>query len=321
MIYAVVLNACSETYQNQTERLFSFINENFADEKIGQSVVIYSDVARREQFIQQAPTVETHLIKVAGYQPEVILDALADYFEQHTVDLILFPSDYAGIELSTRLAYRLNGSSMVGVEKVEFGMDHLVCSKGVYSNHLRGFFELKRKPFCISLQKGVVDPEPVPASLQQRVTEVDLSQMVAGFVKSTRYIPEEKSNQLESAAVVLAVGQGVGSKQAMEALSEIANLIGAELAVSRPVAMNAWAPMQKMIGVSGTIAKPDLCLVVAASGAAAFMAGIEKSGLIIAINQDKQAPIVNQCDVAIIDDFQAVFDALLKIIHFPRNHS
>jgi electron transfer flavoprotein alpha subunit len=321
MKYAVVLNACSETYQNQAEMLFSFISENFADEKVGQSVVIYSDEESKDQFIRQAPTINTLLIRVARYQPEVILDALVAHFKQHAVDLLLFSSEYAGVELSARLAYRLNGSSMMGVDQIEYLIDRLVCGKGVYSNHLRAVLELKRKPFCISLKKGAYDPVPVPESLQHQVTEIDLSLEMAGFVKNWRYFPEEKINKLESAEVVLAVGQGVGSKRAVESITEVANQLGAELAVSRPVAMNAWAPMQRLVGISGTITKPELCLVVAASGAAAFMVGIEKSSLIIAINQDNQAPIVNQCDVAVIDDYQAVFDALLQIIQSLRNNS
>lgn len=321
MKYAVVLNACSETYQNRAEGLFAFISENFADGNAVQSVVIYSDEASKDHFIRLAPTIKTHLIRVTRYQPEVILDALAAYFKQHTVDLVLFSSDYAGVELSARLAYRLKGSSMMGVEKVEYALDSLVCHKGVYSNHLRGVFELKRRPFCISLMKGAFDPVPVPESLQHQVTEMDLSLNMAEFVKSSKYFPEEKTNKLESAALVLAVGQGVGSKRAVETLSELANQLGAELAVSRPVAMNAWAPMQRMVGISGTITKPEICLVVAASGAAAFMVGIEKSSLIIAINQDHQAAIVNQCDLAVIDDYQSVLDALLKIIQSSRNNS
>jgi electron transfer flavoprotein alpha subunit len=320
MKYAVVLNACSATYQNQAETLFSFISGNFADENAGQSVVIYSDEARKDYFIQKAPTTETHLVRVASYQPEIILDWLVDYFEEHAVDLILFPPDHAGVELSVRLAHRLNGSSIIGAEKVEYKGDRLVGSRSVYSNHLRGVFELQHKPYCVSLKKGIVEPCTVPDSIQHRVTEIDLSKKKAGFVESTGFFPEEKANQLESAAVVLAAGQGVGSKRAVEALTEVANQLGTEMAVSRPVAMNAWAPMKKMIGVSGVILNPELCVVLAASGAAAFMVGIEKSGFIIAINQDIQAPIVKQCDVAVIDDYQAVLEALMKIIQSFNNN-
>jgi electron transfer flavoprotein alpha subunit len=62
------------------------------------------------------------------------------------------------------------------------------------------------------------------------------------------------------------------------------------------------------------MAKPDVCIVAAASGAAAFYAGIEKSRYIVAINKDIRAPIVRISDVVIIDDYKAVMDELAKIM-------
>ena len=100
----------------------------------------------------------------------------------------------------------------------------------------------------------------------------------------------------------------------MERLREVAKKTGAELGISRPVAMKAWAPMNRLIGVSGAMTKPELCITAGVSGAAAFFAGIEKSKYNIAINTDEEASIVKSSDVAIIDDYEIVLEELLKII-------
>lgn len=312
---AAILNACSDGYQLQAETLFSFIRKNLAGVDESQSVIIFSDETGLDQTIRHAPTTEISLLKVSRYQPEMILDALEGFFEQHQVDLILFASDFAGSELSVRLAYRLQGSSLVGVDGIEFDNNRFICHKSVYSNHLRGVFELRHKPFCVSLKKGFVDPVSIPDSHPHKVvSEQDLSHKVTGFVKNYKFMPDEKTNHLAVAPMVLVAGQGVGSKKAIQELAGVANQMGAELAVSRPVAMNAWTEMERMVGISGTMIKPELCMVVAASGAAALMAGIENSTFIISINHDQQAPIVKQCDVAVIDDYQAVIQALSRII-------
>ena len=94
--------------------------------------------------------------------------------------------------------------------------------------------------------------------------------------------------------------------------------MGAAFGVTRPVAMNAWAPMDRLIGVSGTRAAPELCIVAGASGAPAFYWGIEKAAFIVAIDVDEQAPIVNNADAAVIDDGLAVIEELAEIIAAAR---
>ena len=78
--------------------------------------------------------------------------------------------------------------------------------------------------------------------------------------------------------------------------------------------MSAWAPMHRLVGVSGAITKPDVCIAAAVSGAAALYAGIAHSKKIIAINKDNQAPIVKAADVVIIDDYKAIMNALVGIV-------
>jgi electron transfer flavoprotein alpha subunit len=92
----------------------------------------------------------------------------------------------------------------------------------------------------------------------------------------------------------------------------VAGLTGGEVGVSRPAAMNAWAPMERLIGVSGAMVAPEICITAGVSGAAAFYSGIEKSRFIVAVNTDEKAPIMKKADVAIVDDFVPVLEALGK---------
>lgn len=84
--------------------------------------------------------------------------------------------------------------------------------------------------------------------------------------------------------------------------------------VSRPAAMNAWMPMNHLVGVSGAMASPQICITAGVSGAAAFYAGIEKSKFIAAINTDEHAPIMKNADVVIVEDFKPFITALNQIL-------
>ena len=94
--------------------------------------------------------------------------------------------------------------------------------------------------------------------------------------------------------------------------------MGATFGVTRPVAMNAWAPMDRLIGVSGARTAPALCIVAGASGAPAFYWGIEEAGLIIAIDIDEHAPIVSEADLVLLDDAVAVLEELAAIVAAER---
>jgi electron transfer flavoprotein alpha subunit len=82
--------------------------------------------------------------------------------------------------------------------------------------------------------------------------------------------------------------------------------------------MNALAPMDRLIGVSGARAAPALCIVVGASGAPGLHWGIEKAGFIVAINPDRGAPITRNADAALLDDGVATIEELAQIVAAQR---
>ena len=134
-----------------------------------------------------------------------------------------------------------------------------------------------------------------------------------GFVKDYEWVPAQQAENLEGIKLLIVGGRGLGTRQNVQELKEAAHAMGAEFGISRPLALNAWGGMHRLIGVSGTLARPEVCIAAGVSGAAAFYAGIEKSKLIIAVNIDPQARIVKAADVAVIDDYKTVMDELLKI--------
>ncbi|MGN1165852.1 MAG: electron transfer flavoprotein subunit alpha/FixB family protein [Lachnospiraceae bacterium] len=236
--------------------------------------------------------------------PETILSELACIVSSE--DLYVFGSDDISTELAVRLAARRGGSSVT--EATAFDSEEVTAHKMVYSNHMEAVFSMKKGPYCLSLAKG---------GKRLPLTEGDYSEgchMVcngqAAHIISSRFCPEESEKNLENAKIIFAAGRGVKNKENISVIESTAKVFGAEAAVSRPAAMNAWMPMNRLIGVSGAMVSPDICITAGISGAAAFYAGIEKSKFIVAINTDDKAPIMKMADVAIVDDFLPVMEAL-----------
>lgn len=300
MKYTVVLNGCSGDTKAMAEELHGFLAAYGAGPD-GRTVLLYREEDKKEKLVRYAPTKKVILAKSGGYLAEDFLPILTELADDSV--LYLFAGE-AGNELAVRLAYRLAGSSLVGVSDAK---DQSVFEKAVYSGHLQGEFALEKKPFCVALARGV-KRLPVPV-INHDVQEA----AIIPRESPAEFIPADTSGGLADAKFVLVAGRGVNSRENAAWVQEAAKALGAEFAVSRPVAMSGWAPLQRLVGISGAVIGPEVCLVLGASGAAAFYAGIEKSGLIVAVNTDERAPIMRLADVALVDDYKAVLAELLEI--------
>ena len=316
MIFKGILNGSSSTVAAQAEELNGFIREHLScGDNVGSTIVFYSKKEEKNALLGLVPTESVELVRVARYQPENILAALQTVEYAGKTHLYLFPSGFAGSEIAVRWACRMKGSSLVQVKQIDCSGAQLIARKTVYASHVLGTFKLTQKPYCISLAKGSTDSQAVTIRDKLIVTEHDLTGLQKDqFIKHSKWIPAETTKDLEAATFLIIGGRGMHTKENTQSLKEIADAMGADFGVSRPVAMSAWTPMHRMIGVSGAMTKPEVCIAAGVSGTAAFYAGIEKSETIVAINTDIRAPIIKACDVAVIADYKAVMAELAKIV-------
>jgi len=320
MRYKVVLNGCSPNFSNQCSSVRAFLDYTTALEKETQTIIFYSNPALQPKLTALAPTTQVHLIKINHYEAETDLSILTELEKPDPADLYLFPGDYAGSELAVRLACRLNGSSLAAVDSFQTDQDQIICTKAVYNGYLQGKFSLSKRPYCLSLARGISGSSNNQVIEKREILQSDRSEAYQPvYIKGRSVETAESLKELEEAKFVVAGGRGIKSKDNYLKLQQNARRLDAALGVSRPVAMNGWAPLNKLIGASGIITNPEICLAIAVSGSPAFSSGIEKSRLIIAINTDPKAAIIKNADLAVIDDYKAVLDELTRLIEKDKN--
>ncbi len=317
MNYTVVLNGCSRTVQSQAEEMAAFIETNLGAAAPGRCIIFYSAPEKKDELATLSPAETLLLVRVQRYQPEVFLSTLARLAQEEAAPMYLFPGDYSGSELAVRLACRLGGSSLTAVQKLEPAQEPPACYKTVYSGYLQARLTLRRKPYCLSIARGGAGQSRRTAKVRE-TAELDMTGAAEASFSRMLEFKEAGRGGLEEASFVMAAGRGVDSKAKIEKFRQAAAELGAAFGVSRPVAMNAWAPLSSLIGASGAITRPRLCIAAGVSGAAAFYAGIEKSEHIVALNTDEFAPLVQAADVAVIDDYAAVLEELLRLIRQER---
>jgi electron transfer flavoprotein alpha subunit len=151
-----------------------------------------------------------------------------------------------------------------------------------------------------------------PAPLSPSVSEVDC--VIDGgpspdWLATATFTPAAADAGLEHAEAVLIAGRGAGSRAGVDRLARVADRLGMAFAVSRPVTMNAWAPCDRLAGVSGAMLKPRLCVLAGVSGAPALMAAVTRARTLVAINTDPAAPVFRLVDVGIVGDCLSLLEA------------
>ena len=314
-----ILDGTSGGGARQARALGGFLREGCSGEPVAETLIFYPDERDREWLVELSPTRDVRLVRTPELRPERSVEILAAVARAEEIELFLFPGGPTGTELAARLARRTEGTVLTDVLSVEVGLERLLCRKNVYSNHMVGRFELSARPWCVSIDPSWNDGLS-PTCLEHRIVSDTDETGDAGATpfEDLELADLPSSGDLAASRLLVVAGYGAGNREGVARIAEAARRMGAAFGVSRPVAMNAWAPLDRLIGVSGTRSAPALCIVAGASGAPAFSWGIEKAAFIVAIDTDEQAPIIRCADVAVLDDGVAVMEALADIVAAAR---
>jgi electron transfer flavoprotein alpha subunit len=172
-------------------------------------------------------------------------------------------------------------------------------------------------PCFVSVQAGAfradeLDASQAPAPITLFTPTIDAAQIRTKPGEPFR--GSEQTVDLGSAQRIVSVGRGIKEAQNLPIVEELAAVLGAELAASRPICDNGWLPMERQVGSSGQTVAPKLYLAVGISGAIQHLVGMKGSQCIVAINKDPDAPIFEVADYGIVGDLFEVVPALTEAV-------
>lgn len=252
------------------------------------------------------------------FLPYTYFSSLCQLYEQESPSILLFPHTNYGCELASRLSAEYAMPSLTNIIKTEWNEHHVTLYKNIYNMNLTGKFILDTFPFCITCTSPIDEVyfDSIESFPQFKLTSS--SDFTGISVIEEEFLPDKA--ELSNASLVLASGRGIGGKENIAKLKKATSLLDCQLGCSRPVVMDGLLGTQHLIGMSGHLIAPSLCITMGVSGAAAFLTGIYKSKKIIAINKDEKALIFSACDIGIIGDCIPILDELLVLLEKENSH-
>jgi len=248
--------------------------------------------------------------------PEATTEVLADVCDELNPDAIVMPRSLLGAEVSARLAFRLGIGMAMDVMSMERDDDGLVVTRPVFGGAATASIRLSGRPWIIVPRKGAfAAAEPVAAPSPKAVPFA--SGLDSRTLKTTPLAHQrltDTGKDLEKARVIVAGGRGMGGAEPFHLLHAIADRLDGAVAASRPPCDTGWVEPMLQVGLTGKTVAPDLYMAVGISGATQHMMGCSSSRVIVAINNDPDAPIFRMASYGVVGDWQEVLPGFLEAL-------
>lgn len=251
----------------------------------------------------------TDVAKLAHFEAEALGHAVAAAVKAGGYTHVLFAAGSSGKAAMPRAAVELAAPAVSEVTDV---VSADTFRRFIYAGGVLATVKVTGSPVLMTVRPTAFEPvasEGGSAAVQSfAVTFEGIRQF--DFVNLT----QTKSDRpdLVSAKRIVAAGRGVLDEAGFAAVEKLADVIGAAVGSTRALVDQQIAPSETQVGQTGKIVAPELYFAFGISGAIQHIAGMKDSKVIVAVNNDAEAPIFEMCDYGLVADANTVVKELTE---------
>jgi electron transfer flavoprotein alpha subunit len=242
---------------------------------------------------------------------------IAEAAKKEGADVVVLSNSFSGRGLAPRLGVKLDAGVVDGAVALPLqNGGNFTVKKTAFSGKAFATVQLTSANKVIALipnsYKIVEDVKPAKVEdFSVETKPSDFKAMLKEIVRSTDKV------SLPDAEIVVSGGRGLKGPENWGMIEELADLLGAATACSKPVSDAGWRPHSEHVGQTGIAVSPNLYIAIGISGAIQHLAGISSSKVIVVINKDAEAPFFKVADYGIVGD---AFEVVPKLITAIKEH-
>lgn len=254
----------------------------------------------------------TYTVTGAGldtFTPEGYAYAIHSVAESNNADVVIVSASYTGKSIAPKLAVKLNAALTTGVVAMADTEGGFHVRKSCFSNKAFASVAVNNAKKVISIVPNSYEVKNTGGNATVEAVSVDASGVIK--TKSVQIDKVQGKIPLTEAELVVSAGRGLKGPENWGMIEELADVLGAATACSKPVSDMDWRPHSEHVGQTGITIKPNLYIAVGISGAIQHLAGVSSSKVICVINTDPEAPFFKAADYGIVGD---AFEVVPKLI-------
>ena len=236
--------------------------------------------------------------------------AMEKVITQAMPQVILMGQTHTGRDLAPRLAFKLNTTATLDCTALSVNTEskRVLMTKPIYGGNAQVIQVCESDPQIATVRRKAISPlirdsdrkgeiinvavEIDPASVKTRILE--------------RKVEATAGIKLEDARVVVTGGRGIGGPEGFKQLDELARICKGAVGASRPACDNKWVSGSLQVGLTGKIVSPELYIAIALSGSSQHLSGCSAAKVIVAINKDSEANIINVANYGVVGDWKKI---------------
>jgi len=254
---------------------------------------------------------KVHTVKNAALDhvdAQVFTKVIADAAKAIDANVIIFSNNFNGKAIAPRLSVHLKAGLVSGAVALPDLSNGFTVKKNVFSGKAFAnitvgtdikIIALNPNSYSVVATTGTAEVAEFAATVDTAKVQVTATDKVVGEIP------------LSEAEIVVSGGRGLKGPENWALVTDLAKLLGAATACSRPVADSDWRPHHEHVGQTGLAIAPNLYIAIGISGAIQHLAGVNRSKVIVVINKDPEAPFFKAADYGIVGD---AFEVMPKII-------
>lgn len=251
------------------------------------------------------------------FKTETYTAVFEDFINAIRPSSILVGATTVGRQLAPRVAarFRTGLTADCTVLEIEDSSDLVQIRPAFGGNIMAQILTPNNRPQLATVRYKVMNaPERTSQESGKITARTIADEKLVNRVEVVKVMPKVTEKTIDSAEVLIVAGRGLKKQEDLALLEQLAELLGAEIACTRPLAEAGWIGAKKQVGLSGRTVRPKLIITCGVSGAIQFVAGMNNAEQIVAINNDPKASIFKVAHYGLVGDMYDIIPKLIQKI-------